>query len=248
VVNEASRILAIGNPYEPSGPFYEACRSKVWHVIPISVFDTPNFTGEEVPARATDALVSPFWVEQQRALGLEGTPWWTAKVLGQFPDTASDQVVPLNLVELARTTMHVPDAKEADAAGRRMAAVEPFPNLGLLHRDDKAGVLNELWVLGRYHGQYHWSEGSNGDDDGWVRGVPRPRGQRVGLLAAPAHRHRRPHRSNPAPREPLGQPLRDRHPWQRHRSRSPRGWNWWSIGRHSGSRFWCSRWPLPPKY
>jgi hypothetical protein len=64
-------------------------------------------------------------------------------------------------------TAPLPDAKEADAAGRRMAAVEPFPNLGLLHRDDKAGVLNELWVLGRYHGQYHWSEGSNGDDDGW---------------------------------------------------------------------------------
>jgi hypothetical protein len=113
VVNAASRILAIGNPYEPSGPFYEACRSKVWHVIPISVFDTPNFTGEEVPPKATNELVTPFWVEQQRALGLEGTPWWTAKVLGQFPDTASDQVIPLNLVELARSTPHLPDAKEA---------------------------------------------------------------------------------------------------------------------------------------
>ncbi len=25
--------------------------------------------------------------------------------------------------------------------------------------------LQELWLLGRYHGQYHWSEGSNGSDE-----------------------------------------------------------------------------------
>jgi phosphate-selective porin OprO and OprP len=28
-------------------------------------------------------------------------------------------------------------------------------------------VLQELWVLGRYHGQYHWSEGNDGEDEGW---------------------------------------------------------------------------------
>ena len=113
VVNEQSRRLAIGNPYEPVGPFYEACRSSTWHTIPISVFDTPNFTGEPVPPKAAAELVSPFWLEQRRAEGLEGTPWWTAKVLGQFPDTASNQIIPLSLVEQARTIGHVPDAKEA---------------------------------------------------------------------------------------------------------------------------------------
>jgi phage terminase large subunit len=113
VVNEASRILAIGNPYEPSGPFYEACRSSVWHTIPISVFDTPNFTGETVPAKASAELVTPFWVEQHKALGLEGTPWWQAKVLGQFPDTASNQVIPLSLVENGRLLGFVADHREA---------------------------------------------------------------------------------------------------------------------------------------
>jgi phage terminase large subunit len=113
VVNEASRRLAIGNPFEPTGPFYEACQSPVWHVIPISVFDTPNFTAEPVPAKAQNELVGPFWLEQRRSEGLEGTPWWQAKVLGQFPDTASDQVIPLNLVETARANAHTPDAREA---------------------------------------------------------------------------------------------------------------------------------------
>src|SRR6185369_8574327 len=102
VVNEDSRILAIGNPHEPQGAFHEACRSKTWHVIHISVFDTPNFTGEPVPEKAQAELVSPFWLEQRRAEGLEGTPWWQAKVLGQFPDTASNAVIPLAWVEQAR--------------------------------------------------------------------------------------------------------------------------------------------------
>jgi phage terminase large subunit len=112
VVNEASRRLAIGNPYEPQGPFFEACRLSTWHVIHISVFDTPNFTGEPVPDKAKDELVSPFWLEQRRAEGLEGTPWWQAKVLGQFPDTASNAVVPLAWVEAARERQHTEDLRE----------------------------------------------------------------------------------------------------------------------------------------
>lgn len=112
VVNEASRRLAIGNPFEPSGPFFEACRLSTWHVIPISVFDTPNFTGEPVPEKAQAELVSPFWLEQRRQEGLEGTPWWQAKVLGQFPDTASNAVIPLAWVEQARERPHLQDARE----------------------------------------------------------------------------------------------------------------------------------------
>ena len=112
VVNEVSRRLAIGNPFEPTGPFFEACRLPTWTVIPISVFDTPNFTGEDVPEKAQAELVSPFWVEQRRAEGLEGTPWWQAKVLGQFPDTASNAVIPLAWVEQARARQHLQDARE----------------------------------------------------------------------------------------------------------------------------------------
>jgi hypothetical protein len=112
VVNEASRRLAIGNPFEPTGPFFEACRLPTWHVIPISVFDTPNFTGEPVPDKAQAELVGPFWLEERRSEGLEGTPWWKAKVLGQFPDTASNSVIPLSWLEAARTRQHLQDARE----------------------------------------------------------------------------------------------------------------------------------------
>jgi hypothetical protein len=66
-----------------------------------------------VPAKAQAELVGPQWLDDAKADGLEGTAWWQAKVLGQFPDTASDQVIPLNLVETARANAHTPDAREA---------------------------------------------------------------------------------------------------------------------------------------
>jgi hypothetical protein len=140
VVNEDSRILAIGNPHEPTGAFYEMCRSATAHVIHISVFDTPNFSCicgerytkdtrddgwpsrhrgdghgplEAISAKAQAELVGPFWVEQRRKEALEGTPWWKAKVEGEFPDSASDQLISLSLIESARQLPYIGDAKEA---------------------------------------------------------------------------------------------------------------------------------------
>jgi hypothetical protein len=52
-------------------------------------------------------------------------------------------------------------------ASAKEQTTEPYPNLGLIHRDNSSPVLQELWLLGRYHGQYHWSEGNSGDDQGW---------------------------------------------------------------------------------
>ena len=44
---------------------------------------------------------------------------------------------------------------------------EPFPHLGRLYHSETNPILNELWILGRYHGQNHWSDGSGGNDEGW---------------------------------------------------------------------------------
>lgn len=43
---------------------------------------------------------------------------------------------------------------------------ETLENLGRLYKDDENDILQELWLLGRYHGQYHWSDGAS-NDDGW---------------------------------------------------------------------------------
>lgn len=44
---------------------------------------------------------------------------------------------------------------------------ERLNDLGLLYRDDQAPVLQEFWLLGRYHGQYHDTETGQGEDSGW---------------------------------------------------------------------------------
>lgn len=44
---------------------------------------------------------------------------------------------------------------------------ERLNNLGLIYKDDKAPVLQEFWLLGRYHGQYHDTSTSLGEDSGW---------------------------------------------------------------------------------
>ena len=103
ITNEGSRLLAIGNPDDPTGPFAKVCRpNSGWNAIAISAFDTPNFTDEEVPETLRPLLVSATWVEERRARWGEGSALWTAKVLGEFPDRSDDSLIPLSWVERAR--------------------------------------------------------------------------------------------------------------------------------------------------
>lgn len=44
---------------------------------------------------------------------------------------------------------------------------EPLPNLGRVYHSDTNPLVQEVWLLGRYHGQYWDSEGSAGADDGY---------------------------------------------------------------------------------
>ena len=44
---------------------------------------------------------------------------------------------------------------------------EKLENLGLLYKDKTNPILQEFWLLGRYHVQYHDSDGSNGENSGW---------------------------------------------------------------------------------
>ena len=59
--SENSRILAIGNPIEQAGPFWDAANSPNWNKIRMSCLDHPNVTtGEEI----IQGAVSRQWVEE----------------------------------------------------------------------------------------------------------------------------------------------------------------------------------------
>lgn len=94
--NDDCRILAIGNPDDPGSHFSEVCApDSGWHVIKISAYDSPNFTGEPVPGWLSPLLVSPTWVDEMRSDVGEGSAPWLSKVLGEFPTDTDDAVVRL---------------------------------------------------------------------------------------------------------------------------------------------------------
>ena len=94
IANEDSRLIAIGNPDDPASAFAEACRpGSGWHVMPISAFETPNFTAEPVADELGPLLVSPVWVEEKRRRWGEDSPLWQSKVLGRFAAESEDALI-----------------------------------------------------------------------------------------------------------------------------------------------------------
>jgi hypothetical protein len=98
--NENARVLAIGNPDDPNSHFAQICKpGSGWKVMTISAFDSPNFTGEEVPDELKQLLVSEAWVESRRRDWGEGSPIWQAKVVGEFPDISDEYLIWPALIE-----------------------------------------------------------------------------------------------------------------------------------------------------
>ena len=100
------RILAIGNPDDPTSYFAEACApDSPWRRIKIAADDTPNFTGEQFTG---GSLLTPQWVEnQQRMPGWNrGGAMFTSKILAEFPDSSVDTLISRTLLDRAHQTEH----------------------------------------------------------------------------------------------------------------------------------------------
>jgi len=93
--NDGCRTLAIGNPTDPTSHFAKVCApGSSWNVITIAAADSPNFTGETVPLKLSQSLISPRYLERLTADGCgPGTPIWSVSVEGEFPEDAADGVI-----------------------------------------------------------------------------------------------------------------------------------------------------------
>ncbi|MFG1659066.1 hypothetical protein ACGFIY_21290 [Micromonospora chersina] len=115
--NADCRILAIGNPDDPSTEFNEVCKpGSGWNVIRISGLETPNMTAERiaeqpglaelyerlglgpsdefVPEDLRPLMLDPEWVaDKMRRWGVQ-SPRFTSKVLGEFPEIGEDVLIP----------------------------------------------------------------------------------------------------------------------------------------------------------
>lgn len=109
---EHCRILAIGNPDDPSSHFARVCASDRWNTIRISAFDTPNFTDEPVPDSLRPMLVSHAYVDEMAAEYGTESPTYISKVLGDFPSDSEDGVVRLSAVRACSAPEPVPHAAD----------------------------------------------------------------------------------------------------------------------------------------
>ena len=88
---EGARVLAIGNPDSRGTPFHRIFREDpTWHKIKISAFDTPNFTGEDIPEELKPLLIQPAWVERQKISWGVDSARYKSKILAEFPDEADN--------------------------------------------------------------------------------------------------------------------------------------------------------------
>jgi hypothetical protein len=107
--NEGCRILAIGNPDNPATHFKQVCDpGSGWHTIRISAFDSPNLTGEQVPAELAELLISRGWVEEKAEEWGTDNPIYISKVLGDFPSQDPYAVVRAQDVAACRLDLEMP--------------------------------------------------------------------------------------------------------------------------------------------
>lgn len=114
--NVHARVLAIGNPDDPSTPFAMACRpGSGWHVIRIDGLESPNFTKEDVanypelraymiregippstedvPESLRPLLLSPLWVSERLKRWGPSNPMFKSKVRGEFPTIGQNTLI-----------------------------------------------------------------------------------------------------------------------------------------------------------
>lgn len=164
MANDNSKILAIGNPDDPSGEFFEHCKpASGWNVVSVGAFDSPNFTGEPMPESVTRQLIGRTYVEERRAKWApswvwtaDGTkvvppagakpedthPFWQSKVLGRFPvQSSAGSLIPLTWIRLAQERNLQPDG--ANELGLDVGASKDGDPSCLGHR--RGPVFRVLW-------------------------------------------------------------------------------------------------------
>ncbi len=114
--NADCRILAIGNPDDPSTEFNDVCKpGSGWNVIRINGLETPNMTAanvaayprlaelfeklglgpseEFVPEGLRPLMLDPEWAADKIGRWGAESPRFTSKVLGEFPEIGEDILI-----------------------------------------------------------------------------------------------------------------------------------------------------------
>lgn len=97
--NRFGRLLAIGNPTDPTSYFATICKpGSGWETIHISALESPNFTDEAVSDSLREMLMSTEYAKEIEAEhGTDGA-MYVARVKGEFPEDSAEGVIPLSFI------------------------------------------------------------------------------------------------------------------------------------------------------
>lgn len=125
MTSENVRFLAIGNPVENSGAYYEGFTDPLVNSIDMLIFDSPNFKANNINnvedlIRLRDMdieereaafskmyipfkyLTVPRWAVERLIKWGYGSPLFDSRVLGQFPRKTTDTIISLTDLELCK--------------------------------------------------------------------------------------------------------------------------------------------------
>jgi len=112
LTGDVTRFLLLGNPYFAEGEFYKACTSSRWKTFKLSAFDLPSV---KTPDRRYGAAITTKWIADAAAdFGGEFTAKYRTKVLGEFPEGASEDSLYPPELRAAAYARHVAAAAESE--------------------------------------------------------------------------------------------------------------------------------------
>lgn len=118
------RVVTVGNPDDPNTEFGRIFNQPTgeWNLVTVSAYDTPNFTGEEIPEYLKASLPDPVWVEGRKREWGEESARFLSKVLAEFPEQGSDAFFSQTAIDTAydldiKEDLSVPCVLGVDVAG-----------------------------------------------------------------------------------------------------------------------------------
>ena len=93
------RLLAIGNPLDPVGDFYDCFSSDQWHTIHIDGLECIKWQEEH---GAIEGLITKEWYEERRSEWGDKSHMFVARCRGEFPQDSESAVIQRVWVDKAR--------------------------------------------------------------------------------------------------------------------------------------------------
>jgi len=139
--NEYARILAIGNPDDPTSEFAKVCDpGSGWNTIRIDGYETPNFTDEQISESLSELLISPAWVEDKKRRWGEDSPLFISKVRGEFPEDTEDSLIAPSWVAAARRRDLTPKPGDPSVLGCDIARFGASETVLILRHGPRARI------------------------------------------------------------------------------------------------------------